>query len=162
MTRGGGLRRRLAAIAVASFSAVGLALWSQHAWDMPPCQWCVLQRLAFVLIGLTAAFGAVVNQAIVDSVTRGLIALLALAGLAAGAWQHFVAAASASCNLTLADRIMSATGLDGLWPEVFAAYASCADAKQSLLGLPYEAYSALLFTLIAAAVLLRARPSRHY
>jgi disulfide bond formation protein DsbB len=85
---------------------------------------------------------------------------LAACGIAAALWQHFVAAASASCNLTLADRILSATGLDNLLPEVFAAYASCADAAATLLGVPYEFYSFTVFVLlgIAAAWLLR-RPA---
>lgn len=151
----------LAAIALASFGAVAVALMTQHLGDMQPCPWCVLQRLVFVLIGLVAMVGALSPQALLVSVARGLIALLALGGLAAAIWQHFVAAGSASCNLTLADRIMSAAGLDGWWPEVFAAYASCADAKQSLLGLPYEFYSAGLFAVIAAVVLLRTGPLRH-
>ena len=54
--------------------------------------------------------------------------------------------------LALADRILAATGLDGAYPEVFMAMASCADAKVSLLGLPYEAYSGALFLAIAAAM----------
>jgi disulfide bond formation protein DsbB len=62
-----------------------------------------------------------------------------------------VAAASASCNLTLADRINTAIGLDALWPEVFAPYASCADAAATLLGVPYEFYSLTLFVLAATA-----------
>jgi disulfide bond formation protein DsbB len=80
--------------------------------------------------------------------------------MAAAVWQHFVAAASASCNLTLADRVMSATGLDNLWPEVFAPYASCAEAAATLLGVPYEFYSFTLFVLLdIAAVWLLRRPA---
>ena len=40
---------------------------------------------------------------------------------------------------------MGFTGLDGLLPEVFAAYASCADAKVNLFGVPYEFWSGALF-----------------
>ena len=85
--------------------------------------------------------------------------LLALSGIAAALWQHFVAAASVSCNLTLADRIVGGIGVDALWPQVFAAYASCADAAAKLLGVPYEFYSLTVFVVLAAlaAVLLRRR-----
>ena len=48
----------LAAMAAASLGAVGLALVSQHVFDMQPCPWCVLQRLVFVLIALAAGTGA--------------------------------------------------------------------------------------------------------
>ena len=85
--------------------------------------------------------------------------LLALGGIAAALWQHFVAAASDSCNLTVADRIVSGIGVDVLWPAVFAPYASCADAAAKLLGVPYEFYSLTLFVGLAglAALLLRRR-----
>ncbi|MCW5636261.1 MAG: disulfide bond formation protein B, partial [Rubrivivax sp.] len=79
---------------------------------------------------------------------------LALAGAAAALWQHFVAASSASCDLTLADRILSGTGLDMAMPQVFAAFASCADAKVRLLGVPYEFWSLALFAAIGIAAVM--------
>ena len=55
------------------------------------------------------------------------------------------------------------TGLDSRFPEVFAAYASCADAKVDLFGLPYEFWSLGLFILLAAAAMnlqaTRGRPA---
>ena len=79
--------------------------------------------------------------------------VLADLGLAAALWQHFVANRSASCNMSLADKVMGATGLDRTVPEVFAAYASCAEAKVDLAGLPYEWWSAALFILLSLAAL---------
>ena len=73
--------------------------------------------------------------------------------MAAALWQHFVAAASQSCNLTLADRIISATTLNTLWPDVFEPRASGADAAVSLLGVPYEFWSLALFVLLGAAMI---------
>ena len=86
--------------------------------------------------------------------TSALLALaLALSGVAAALWQHFVAAVSSSCNMTLADRIVSGLRLDGLLPEVFQARASCADAAVRLWGLPYEAWSLILFMLLSVLAL---------
>jgi hypothetical protein len=56
------------------------------------------------------------------------VLLLALAGIASAAWQHFYAAPSGSCNLTLADKIINGIGLDAMLPDVFAPRATCADA----------------------------------
>ena len=54
--------------------------------------------------------------------TSALLALaLALSGVAAALWQHFVAAATNSCALTLADRMVRGLGLDELCPQVFSA-----------------------------------------
>ncbi len=145
------------ALILVSLGAVGLALVTQHGFEMLPCPWCVLQRMIFVTIALAALPGALLARPPVRQASAALVLLLALAGVAAALWQHFVAASSASCELTLADRIVSASGLDALLPDVFAPWASCADAAATLLGLPYEFYSLTLFVLaaLAAAWLLR-------
>ena len=150
--------RLLLATLFLSLTAVAAALVSQHQYDMQPCPWCVLQRLVFVAMAGVALLGLPRIRAL-RWLSAGLLLLLAGSGMAAALWQHFVAASSSSCNLTLADRIMGATGLDGRFPEVFAAYASCADAAVNLAGLPYEFYSLALFAAIAvAAVLVLRRP----
>ena len=149
-----------ALIALLSFGAVGIALYTQHRLDMQPCPWCVLQRLVFVAIGTWALIGALVPAPLARRAVAFVVSLLAGCGIAAALWQHFVAAASASCNLTFADRVMNATGLNERFPEVFAAYASCADAAVSLAGIPYEFYSLALFVLIdlfAVLTLVRRR-----
>jgi disulfide bond formation protein DsbB len=145
------------ALIVVSLGAVGVALVTQHGFEMLPCPWCVLQRMIFVAIALAALPGALLARAPVRQASAALVMLLALAGAAAALWQHFVAASASSCELTLADRIVSASGLDAVLPDVFAPWASCADAAATLLGLPYEFYSLTLFVLaaIAAAWLLR-------
>ena len=143
-------RALLAAVAGVSLAAVGAALVSQHVFDMQPCPWCVLQRLVFVAIAVVAVAGLAAGSAGARRAAAATL-LLAGAGIAAVLWQHFVAAASASCNLTLADRIMNATGLPALLPDVFEARASCADAAVDLFGLPYEFWSLGLFAAIAAA-----------
>jgi disulfide bond formation protein DsbB len=150
-------RRLFAGMAAASFAAVAAALVSQHAYGMQPCPWCVLQRLIFLTIGAVAVPAALLSARAVR-VTGGLaIAALAAAGVAAALWQHFVAARSSSCNLTLADRIVSGLRLDVWLPPVFEVRASCADAAGTLLGVPYEFWSLALFVLLAAAALLGLR-----
>ena len=137
----------LAVTAAGSVAAVGAAVFTQQAWGMLPCPWCVLQRLIFLAIAVACLAGLALPRA------GSLLALLlAGCGIAAALWQHFVAASSASCDLTLADRIMAATGLDAAYPEVFMAMASCAEAKVNLWGLPYEAWSGMLFAATAMAM----------
>jgi disulfide bond formation protein DsbB len=141
---------------LASLSAVGFALYSQHRWGMQPCPWCILQRVIYVGIGLSCllaalcptdrgAFGRLATRAL-----SALVLLLALGGVATALYQNLVASKSASCNLTLADRIVSSLGLDARWPEVFEVRASCADAAVSMLGVPYELWSLALFVALGA------------
>jgi protein dithiol:quinone oxidoreductase len=139
------------AIAALSFGAVAVALVTQHVFDMQPCPWCVLQRLVFVAVGVLALVGLAWGSALGRRALPLLLLLLCGAGIAAALWQHFVAAASASCNLTLADRIVSGLQLDALLPSVFQATASCAEAAVKLAGVPYEFWSLATFLLIEAA-----------
>ncbi len=139
-------------VAALGVLAVAAALVSQHAFGMEPCPWCVLQRVIFLAISLSALVALAWRGNAGRWLGGGLGVLLALSGVAAALWQHFVAAASASCNLTLADKIVSALKLDSLLPDVFSARASCADAKVALLGLPYEFWSLGLYTLIAVSL----------
>jgi protein dithiol:quinone oxidoreductase len=143
----------LVAIAASSFGAVAVALVTQHAFDMQPCPWCVLQRLVFVAVGVLALAGLAWRSALGQRALPLLLLLLCSAGIAAALWQHFVAAASASCNLTLADRIVSGLRLDALLPSVFQATASCAEAAVKLAGLPYEFWSLAVLVAIEAAAL---------
>jgi disulfide bond formation protein DsbB len=140
----------LGTVALTAILAVAAALVSQHGFDMQPCPWCVLQRLIFLGVAAAALLGVLWRSLWGQRIAAAGVLVTALLGVAAALWQHFVAASSASCNLTMADRILSALTLDARLPEVFAAYASCADAKVNLLGLPYEAYSLLLFFLLGA------------
>jgi protein dithiol:quinone oxidoreductase len=137
---------------------------------MLPCPWCVLQRMIFIVIGLAALLGALAvrlehagrGSPIARRAFAAVMLSGALAGAAAALWQHFVAASSTSCKLTLADRIVSATGLDAWLPGVFGVWASCAEAAVKLLGLPYEFWSLAVFVLLAAvAVKLLLMPARH-
>ena len=140
-------------IAGVCLAAMGAALVSQHVFDMQPCPWCVLQRAVFAAIALVAMLGAVLPQRLVQAGALLATELLATAGAAAALWQHFVAKSSSSCNLTLADRIISGLELDALAPEVFAPRASCADAAVNLLGLPYEFWSLGLYAALGTAAL---------
>ena len=144
-------RLLLVAIALLSLGAVGAALLTQHVWGMQPCPWCVLQRAIFCFIAIAALLGALLPGAL-QLLGVALVMLVADLGIAAALWQHFVAAEQASCVMTLADRIMGASGLDALWPEVFMATAACAE-KVDLFGLPYEFWSGSLFAIISLVAL---------
>ena len=140
-------RSTLVALALLCIAAVAAALFTQHVWDMQPCPWCILQRVIFLLIAALLLLGAFLPGRVAFV---GLAVLAALSGVAAALYQHFVAAKSTSCNLTLADKIISGIGLDKLLPPVFEVKASCADAAVDLLHLPYEFWSLGLYVIVAA------------
>ena len=154
-------RTPLVGIALFAFAAVGAALVSQHRFGMQPCPWCILQRLIFVVIGLVALIGAVLPRLpAIRWPTSLLVVLLSAAGISAALWQNLVASKSTSCNFTLADKIITGSGLDAMLPEVFEVRASCADAAVSLLGLPYEMWSLIGFVIVAVMAISALRGRR--
>lgn len=154
-------RRTFALTLVLSLGAVVAALVSQHVFDMQPCPWCVLQRVIFALLAIAALLGLLWNSQLGSRLAASIGIVLAALGIAAALWQHGVAARSASCNLTLADRIVSGLQLDVLLPQVFAATASCADAAVQLFGLPYEYWSLGLFGVLGIALAMALMQRRH-
>ena len=144
--------RALAGMALASFAAVGVALIAQHQFGDKPCPWCVLQRGLFLLIGAFSLLGWLVQaQRSLRQAALVAVLMLCAAGLTAAVFQHEVASQSASCAMGLADKIVTALGLEELWPSVFMITANCAEAAgYRLLGLPYEVWSGLLFAGLGA------------
>ena len=151
-------RQSLLAIAGLCIAGVAAALLGQYGFDMRPCPWCILQRVIFVVIALLCLVGALLPPATVRKPVAGAAIVLALLGSAAALYQHFVAAKSMSCNLTLADRIITALKLEDLMPSLFGVTGSCADGAVSVLGVPFEFWSLALFALlvlVAGAALKR-------
>ncbi|MEY4764533.1 MAG: hypothetical protein RI907_1206 [Pseudomonadota bacterium] len=142
--------------AAACVASVALALVAQHRFDMQPCPWCILQRFLFLVLAAWLAVSALWPRSGLQRLWTGLAAVPAGCGMAAALWMHFVAAKSSSCDLTLADRVMQATGLDTRYPEVFEVRGNCADAAIAILGVPFEIWSLGLFAVLAALALAHA------
>lgn len=138
------------AISLVSLAALGIALVSQHVFDMRPCAWCVLQRLILIVIAVVCGLSALMQRfcPIVANVGAGLSALLGIGGILAAWYQYSVASQMFSCDLTFADRFMTASGLDASLPWIFGIFASCMDAKVTLLGVEYALWGVGLFALI--------------
>lgn len=151
--------RTLRAISLLCLGAVGFALISQHLFKMQPCAWCVLQRL--ILLAIAAVCGLACTgwgSALARRTGAALGAVLGLCGIAAAWYQYTVASNAFSCAQTFADRFISESGLDAAVPWLFGIYASCADARVSLLGIEYALWGLILFaicTVLCLWVLVR-------
>jgi disulfide bond formation protein DsbB len=145
-------RRGMLGIAALCVVAVAAALLAQYGFDMQPCPWCILQRLIYLAIALVCVVGAFLAAPGARRTAGGLAFVLAGCGVAAAIWQHVVAAKQFSCNLTLADNIITALRLESLLPALFQVTATCADAEVSMFGVPFEYWSLVLFVLLGAAI----------
>jgi disulfide bond formation protein DsbB len=145
-------------MAAACVAGVGAALVSQHVFDMRPCPWCVLQRLIFLTIAMLCIATSFAPWRRVRLALNAATLLLSVLGITAAVYQHEVAAKMFSCNLTFADKVLSALGLETLWPAMFQVTATCAEAAVTLLGVPFEFWSLTLFSMLglgAATLVLR-------
>jgi disulfide bond formation protein DsbB len=149
-----------AGIMVGALLAIAVALVSQYGFNMQPCPWCALQRLLFLAIAVVGAIGLPLRMIRYRVVIGGLVLILALLGVAAAAWQHFVAAKSNSCDLTLAYKIVGMDlHLDRLLPGVFEPRATCAEAAVNLLGIPYDFWSLGAFVVLGLVAIQYMRRS---
>ncbi len=147
---------QLIVIALFAFGVVALALVSQHRFDMQPCPWCIVQRMAFSAIGFVALAGTLwpLHRARrFQMASAFVVGFLAVLGAASALWQQLFAAKSSSCHKTVADTLVGLSQLDRLLPEIFQARASCADASVNMLGMPYAVWSLLAFLIIAIAAI---------
>ena len=135
-------------------AGIGIALLSQYAFDMQPCAWCVFQRLIYLVLALVAAVGALSQGFVVRLLCAMLSLSLTLTGILAAWYQAQVASQSFSCAQTLADLLMTQTGLETAMPALFGIYASCMDARIKLFGLEYAYWSLMLFAMLSVLVIV--------
>lgn len=146
-------RTLLAGLGLTCATSVVAALVAQHQFGMEPCPWCILQRILFIVVAVLSLLAAAIPHVLVRRILSALILPLTISGVASALWQHFVAAKSNSCALTLADKVITFFALDTRWPEAFEVRASCADAAASILGVPFEFWSLALFAVVGMALL---------
>ncbi|VFR23510.1 Periplasmic thiol:disulfide oxidoreductase DsbB, required for DsbA reoxidation [plant metagenome] len=146
----------LGLVATLSLGAVGIALVSQYAFDMPPCAWCVMQRLIYLAIGGLCLLGPLLPVGLARRALASLGVLLAASGVLAAWYQFNVAAKLFSCDQTFADRFMTGIGLDAAVPWLFGIYANCMDAVVHVLGIEYAIWSLSLFVVLGLLLILAA------
>jgi disulfide bond formation protein DsbB len=138
----------LTGVALLAIGALATAVTAQYVFDMQPCPWCVLQRFIYIVVAVLALAGAFLANR-----PRRIAILLALAaalsGIAAALYQQLHAVNENSCDLSLAERITTALHLDRMLPQLFIAYASCADAAVSVLHVPFAVWSCIMYAILA-------------
>jgi disulfide bond formation protein DsbB len=139
-----------------ALAGLGAALISQHLMGMEPCPWCIVQRIAYLLVAFFALLTLPIQQK--RAIARALLVLAllsAIGGLAAALYQQFVAAPAGACAFSAPQRFLLWTGLDYALPGFFQASAPCDEANAPLLGVPYAWWSVALATILIG-LLIRA------
>ncbi len=133
--------------------AMGAGYYIQHGLGIEPCPLCIVQRFAFIGVGLVALIGATLAAHHVASlVIAALTSLLALAGAGVAGWHIWIKAnppESFSCGRPFAWMIENMP-LTQVVPKLFKGEADCLQESWTLLGLGIPHWSFILFLILVA------------
>lgn len=148
----------LLATALISFSLVGFAVYLQETKGMYPCPWCIIQRYAFIILGLFALLGAA-GSAFKPAAALGLLS--SLLGTGAAGWLiYHQAHPTISCGIDPVETMLNKIITAELLPKLFMANGECTTAYPPVFGLSVPQGALLWFIIFSAAfalVLLRRR-----
>jgi len=149
-------------IAILSFAMVGAALYLQHVEGYQPCPLCVMQRFAFVGIGIFSLLAAIAQN--IRTLWQGLGMLSGVAGIAvAGYHVSLLLNPKASCGIDPLENWVNQLPSARLLPQLFYSDGLCTAPLPPLLGLSIPAWSLIwlvILTLTLAVGLIRRE--KHY
>ena len=153
-----------AAIFVACAGLLGFALFLQESGGLEPCPMCILQRYAFIALGVVALVAAIHAPRGAGLKAYGVVAaLFALVGAGIAIrhsyLQHFPPAVE-SCGTDL-EFLLDAFPLTQALPKIFAGTGSCSKVDWRLLGLSIPEWNIVSYLGLGALALWAAfrRPS---
>lgn len=143
---------------------VGFAVYYlQAAIGLLPCPLCVMQRIAYLLFGLTALVAAFHRPAgSARWLYFGLLDLWATLGAAIAAWQVYLTyhPQAAECGISPEERFLNSLPLAQWWPAMFKANGDCTRVDWTFFGLSVPELSLIAFVLLSASAFYAAfRPA---
>jgi disulfide bond formation protein DsbB len=151
-------------ILAACAALFGFGLYLQHAQALEPCPMCILQRFAFIAIGIVALVGAIDNpRGLALRIYSALITLLAIAGggvaIRHSYLQHFPPP-NQGCGADLS--YLLELPLSRAWPAIFRGTGECSEVGWKFIGLSIPEWALVwfvIFAVLAVLVVIRARRS---
>jgi len=146
-------RQISAFIAAACFGLIGFGLVLQHQVGLEPCPMCILQRYAFVSIGLVALIAALHGPVRVGVRVYGvLVGALAIAGGSVSVRQSMLQRfpkpeLAANCGADL-DFLLGNFPLAQALPRIFSGTGDCTKVEWSLLGLSIAEWAFVWFAIL--------------
>jgi disulfide bond formation protein DsbB len=135
---------------------LAIALYLQHYQDLDPCPWCIVQRLVYIAIGLTALTAALSRPAGAGIfLFSALAGLLALAGGAAAIYHILLQSdpvRAQSCTGSIVEKLLDASKLGKIIPPLLQYDGPCTLKPWFMLGLSIPDWSLIGFALVLAWV----------
>jgi disulfide bond formation protein DsbB len=141
-------------IFLACAGLMGYGLYLQHVRNLEPCPLCILQRYAFVAVGLIALAATLHGPGRIGQSIYGLLVVLAAgsgAGIAARqTWLQHNPPKALDCGPDLA-YMLDAFPLSQVLPKVFKGEGDCAKVTWMFLGLSIAEWALVCFVLLVLA-----------
>jgi len=136
---------------------IAFALYLQHSLGLEPCPMCILQRYAFIVVGLIALAAAIQNPAATGRrIYSALLAIMAAAG-GGVAIRHVYLEHNPpkifDCGADFGFMLESFPLTQAL-PMIFRGTGDCTKVPWRLLGLSIAEWSLICFVLLLIAALL--------
>lgn len=146
-----------------SVFSVGAALYMQHAQGLQPCTLCIIQRYAFIVLGLIAALALILPLRPIRGALVGFGVIVSIGGMvAAGRNLWVLYHPDILCGRDPLELFLNNLPSAQSWPGVFGVRGLCSDPIPPLLGLPLPAWSLLALLLGALLLLLSLRKRRQF
>ena len=143
----------LLGVAAVCVGVLGAALYLQLVENMLPCPLCVLQRYAFIAIGLFCLIGAAMPRG-TRRISIGLATASAFTGIGIAANHlHVLANPGLSCGIDPLETGLNKIFLAKWWPTMFRADGMCETPYAPTLGLSLPAWAMLCFVIITLTLL---------
>ena len=143
-----GIRATFLLIFLSCASLIGYALYLQLIKNLLPCPLCVVQRVAYWLVGLTALLAFLHNSPVtVRRIYSGAMAVFAFAGAVVALRQAWLVRypEAFECGISPEEKFLNALPIARWWPTMFEANGDCADAIWKFASLNLPDWSAIFF-----------------
>jgi disulfide bond formation protein DsbB len=127
---------------------VGFAIYIQQVDYLMPCPLCVVQRIAYWLVGLTSLVAFLHNPSTTGRrIYAGSIGLFALGGAVVAARHAYLLRypQSIECGISPEEKFLNALPLAKWWPTMFQAAGDCTLIKWKFLSLTIPDWSLVWF-----------------
>ena len=139
----------LLAIAIACLLLLGVALYLQFVEHMLPCPLCIIQRYAFVAVGLICLITALLPRGAIQ-IGSFFGSLAAIAGAGVAGWHLWVKAHPGfSCGIDPMETALNKIPTANLLPFLFKADGFCSTEYAPILGLSIPQWSLAWFVVFA-------------
>ena len=132
-------------------TVIGYALYLQLVINLLPCPFCIAQRIAYWLVGLTAIFAFIHNpRGLGRKIYYSFITVFSLSGLVLALHHSWIIRypEAFQCGISAEEEFLNGLSIANWWPSMFEANGDCADVKWEFMSLTIPNWSVIFFLFI--------------